>query len=106
MDIRQFDHIAYTDANGRSWSLKIPDRVRRELLATRAIDALGTRLAASQQVTEAALEAVRTASPKTPPTELIAVWSEHNAALIGLLSDLINDGAEAVSAVRQMLYVE
>ena len=106
MDMRQFDHIAYTDADGRSWSLKIPDRVRRELVATRAIDTLSTRLIASQRITTAALEAVQTASPETPPTELIAQWSEHTAALIGLLSDLTNEGAEAVSAVRRMLYVE
>jgi len=106
MTIKEYDHIAYTDADGRSWVQKLPDRVRRELLAERAVDALSSRLAASSTIIDAASKAATTASAETPPAELIGAWSRQNAELIGLMADLINDASEAVSAMRRMLYQE
>jgi len=106
MTLKDYDHIACTDSDGRSWVQKLPDRVRRELLAARAIDALGSRLAASSPIIDAASKAATTAAAETPPAELIAAWSRQNAELIGLMADLINDASEAVSAVRRMLYQE
>jgi len=106
MTLRPYDHIAYTDADGQSWVQRLPDRIRRELLAERAIDALGARIATSAQVTDAASKALQSASAETPPAELIACWARDNTALFGIIADLIKDSDEAVTAVRRMLYIE
>jgi len=106
MTLRPYDHIAYTDADGQSWVQRLPDRIRRELHAERAIDALGSRIAASAQVTDAASKALQSASAETPATELIAAWASANVALFDIIADLIKESDEAVTAVRRMFYIE
>lgn len=93
----------YTTSDGRTWVEPIPEPVQRELAACAAIDTLGARIRASGEATEAALHAVQAASAETPPRELIAAWAEHNAALIAVIADLTQAGADTIDAVRRSL---
>ena len=94
----------YTTSDGRTWVEPIPEQVQRELAACAAIDALGARIRASSQATEAAQRALQAASAETtPPKELIATWAEHNAALTAVIADLTQAGADTIDAAQRSL---
>lgn len=57
----------------------------------------------SNRVLHAALDAIRTASPTTPPEALIADWSRQTAELIRVVTALSRGSLDVMEAYQRLL---
>jgi len=99
-------HVTYSASDGRTWTEPMPERVRRELDACRAIDVLHDQVGKMVDPVQAATNAVAAASDTMPATQLLAEWAHHTAALIAVIDDLTKASTDTITAVRRAFWLE
>jgi len=96
-------HVYYSTSDGHSWTEVLPERVVRDLALCRAIDTLGLRLTAAQEVAMQATSSVHAISPETPAAELIAAWRQQTELLTTAIIDMSRDGNAVIDAAKRAL---